>query len=159
MGDILPSYADELIILLFGANILATAWQRWGLDRQSRFSLSRGLRPRRAPALIAWFLVSTAFATLLPRVVVAATIIPIVVAMLRFMGIEDLWNSKLGTSLVLAVAWGSSLGGFLTPLGGAPNLLAMKFVQDMVTHRESLFTTWVTRLTPLTLGVVVASAL
>jgi solute carrier family 13 (sodium-dependent dicarboxylate transporter), member 2/3/5 len=60
---------------------------------------------------------------------------------------------------VLAVAWGSSLGGFLTPLGGAPNLLAMKFVQDMVTHHEFLFTTWVTRLTPLTLGVVIATAL
>jgi sodium-dependent dicarboxylate transporter 2/3/5 len=85
--------------------------------------------------------------------------IPIVVAMLRFMGIEDLWNSKLGTSLVLAVAWGSSLGGFLTPLGGAPNLLAMKFVQDMVTHHEFLFTTWVTRLAPLTIGVVAAAAL
>ena len=84
--------------------------------------------------------------------------IPIVVAMLRFVGVEDLWNSTLGTSLVLAVAWGSSLGGFLTPLGGAPNLLAMKFVQDMVTHHEFLFTTWVTRLTPLTIGVVLASA-
>ena len=32
----------------------------------------------------------------------------------------------------------------------------MKFVQDMVTHREFLFTTWVTRLTPLTLAVVSA---
>ena len=78
--------------------------------------------------------------------------------MLRFMGVEDSWNSKLGTSLVLAVAWGSSLGGFLTPLCGAPNLLAMKFVQDIVTHREFLFTTWVTRLAPRTIGVVLASA-
>jgi sodium-dependent dicarboxylate transporter 2/3/5 len=59
---------------------------------------------------------------------------------------------------VLAVAWGSSLGGFLTPLGGAPNLLAMKFVQDMVTRHEFLFTIWVTRLAPLTIGVVLATA-
>jgi sodium-dependent dicarboxylate transporter 2/3/5 len=83
--------------------------------------------------------------------------IPIVIAMLTFIGITDLWNSKLGTSLVLAVAWGSSLGGFLTPLGGAPNLLAMKFVQDTVTHHEFLFTTWVTRLAPLTIAVVAAA--
>jgi sodium-dependent dicarboxylate transporter 2/3/5 len=158
MGDILPSYADELIILLFGANILTTAWQRWGLDRRIALLSLAAFGPGARRQLIAWFLVSTAFATLLPRVVVAATMISIVVAMLRFMGVEDLWNSKLGTSLVLAVAWGSSLGGFLTPLGGAPNLLAMKFVQDMVTHREFLFTTWVTRLAPLTIGVVLASA-
>ena len=152
MGDILPSYADELIILLLGANILTTAWQRWGLDRRIALLALAAFGPGARRQLIAWFLVSTALATLLPRVVVAATMIPIVVAMLRFMGVEDLWNSRLGTSLVLAVAWGSSLGGFLTPLGGAPNLLAMKFVQDMVTHHEFLFTTWVTRLAPLTIG-------
>src|SRR6185436_11542015 len=75
-------------------------------------------------------------------------------AMLRYIGVEDLWNSKFGTSLVLAIAWGASLGGFLTPLGGAPNLLAMKFVQDTVTHHEFLFMTWVTRLTPLTIAAV-----
>src|SRR6185436_7900771 len=65
-------------------------------------------------------------------------------AMLRYIGVEDLWNSKFGTALVLAISWGSSVGGFLTPLGGAPNLLAMKFVQDQVTHHEFLFVTWFT---------------
>jgi sodium-dependent dicarboxylate transporter 2/3/5 len=159
MADLLPSYADELIILLLGANILTTAWQRWGLDRRIALVALATFGGGARRQLMAWFLVSTALATLLPRVVVAATMIPIVVAMLKFMNIEDLWNSRLGTSLVLAVAWGSSLGGFLTPLGGAPNLLAMKFVQDLVTHHEFLFTTWMTRLTPLTIGVVLATAL
>src|SRR6516162_8483256 len=157
MGDILPAYADELIILLVGANILTTAWTRWGLDRRialvSLAAFGSGARRQ----LIAWFLVSTLLATILPRVVVAATMIPIVIAMLTFIGVTDLWNSRLGTSLVLAVAWGSSLGGFLTPLGGAPNLLAMKFVQDTVTNHEFLFTTWVTRLAPLTIAVVLAT--
>src|SRR5262245_10305398 len=82
--------------------------------------------------------------------------IPIVIAMLRYIGIEDLWNSKFGTALVLAISWGSSVGGFLTPLGGAPNLLAMKFVQDQVTNHEFLFVTWVTRNAPLTIVVVLS---
>jgi sodium-dependent dicarboxylate transporter 2/3/5 len=156
MADVLPSYADELIILLVGANILTTAWSRWGLDRRIALAslLVFGSTVRRQ--VVAWFIVSAALAAVLPRVIVAATMIPIVVAMLKFIGIEDLWNSRLGTSLILAVAWGASLGGFLTPLGGAPNLLAMKFVQDMVTHHEFLFTTWVTRLAPLTFCVVPA---
>src|SRR4029450_7612995 len=184
MGDVLPSYADELIILLVGANILTTASARsglsarasadeliiplvganilttasarWRLDRRVALASLAAFGSGARRQLMAWFIVSAVLATLLPRVVVAATMIPIVVAMLKFIGVEDLWNSKLGTSLVLAVAWGASLGGFLTPLGGAPNLLAMKFVQDMVTHREFLFTTWVTRLTPLTLAAVSA---
>jgi sodium-dependent dicarboxylate transporter 2/3/5 len=156
IADVLPAYADELIILLVGANILTTVWSLCGLDRRiALISLATvGSSARRQMA--AWFIVSALLATLLPRVVVAATMIPIVIAMLRFIGIEDLWNSPLGTSLVLTVAWGASLGGFLTPLGGAPNLLAMKFVQDTVTHHEFLFTTWMTRLTPLTMAVVAA---
>jgi sodium-dependent dicarboxylate transporter 2/3/5 len=157
MADILPAYADELIILLVGANILTTAWTRWGLDRRIALVSLAAFGSGAKRQLIAWFIVSTVLATILPRVVVAATMMPIVIAMLTFIGITDLWNSKLGTSLVLAVAWGSSLGGFLTPLGGAPNLLAMKFVQDTVTHHEFLFTTWVTRLTPLTVCVVLAA--
>ena len=157
VGDVLPSYADELIILLVGANILTTAWSRSGLDRRIALASLAVFGSSARRQLVAWFLVSAVLATLLPRVVVAATMIPIVVAMLKFIGIEDLWNSKLGTSLVLAVAWGAGLGGFLTPLGGAPNLLAMKFVQDMVTHHEFLFVTWLTRLAPLTVAVVLAA--
>jgi sodium-dependent dicarboxylate transporter 2/3/5 len=157
MGDILPAYADELIILLIGANILTTAWTRWGLDRRIALASLAVFGSGSRRQLVAWFIVSTVLATILPRVVVAATMIPIVIAMLTFIGITDLWNSRLGTSLVLGVAWGSSLGGFLTPLGGAPNLLAMKFVQDTVTHHEFLFTTWVTRLAPLTICVVLAA--
>ena len=34
VGNILPAYAQELVILLLGANMLATMWSRWGLDRR-----------------------------------------------------------------------------------------------------------------------------
>src|SRR2546428_218657 len=32
MADVLPSYADEVIILLVAANILSATWHKWGLD-------------------------------------------------------------------------------------------------------------------------------
>src|SRR5262245_17364311 len=31
---ILPSYSQDLIFLLLGANILSSVWTRWGLDRR-----------------------------------------------------------------------------------------------------------------------------
>jgi hypothetical protein len=63
--------------------------------------------------------------------------IPIVVAMLRFIGIEDLWESNLSTA---------------PPLGGAPILLTVEFIQDMVTGEEFLFATWVSRILPTSSG-------
>src|SRR5262245_23464651 len=156
VSEILPSYADELVILLVAANILSTAWQKWGLDRRIALASLVGVGTSASRQIMVWYLICVGLSAFLPRSVVAATMIPIVIAMLRYIGIEDLWNSKFGTALVLAIAWGASVGGFLTPLGGAPNLLAMKFVQDTVTHHEFLFVTWLTRLALLTLVVVVS---
>jgi len=141
MADVLPSYSDELIILLVAASVLSTAWHRWSLDRRIALASLLTVGASSTRQIQVWFLISASLSAFLPRAVVAATMIPIVIAMLRYIGIEDLWSSKFGTALVLAIAWGSSVGGFLTPLGGAPNLLAMKFVQDQVTHREFLFVT------------------
>src|SRR5262245_62032594 len=154
VSEILPSYADELIILLVAANILSAAWQRWGLDRRIALASLLGVGTSASRQIVVWYLICVTLSAFLPRSVVAATMIPIVIAMLRYIGIEDLWNSKFGTALVLAIAWGASVGGFLTPLGGAPNLLAMKFVQDTVTQHEFLFVTWFTRLALLTVVVV-----
>jgi solute carrier family 13 (sodium-dependent dicarboxylate transporter), member 2/3/5 len=157
MSQVLSAYSDELVILLVGANILTTAWERWGLDRRFALAAILGVGTSPARQITVWFLTSATFATLLPRVVVAATLVPIAIAMLRFVGVEDLWESKVGTALVLSIAFGSSLGGFLTPLGGAPNLLAMKFVQDTVTHHEFLFVTWIVHLLPLSIAVLGAA--
>jgi sodium-dependent dicarboxylate transporter 2/3/5 len=74
--------------------------------------------------------------------------------MLRSIGIDDLWSSRVGAALVLAVAWGTSAGGAATPLGGAPNLLTVGFIEEYVTGHEFLFLTWVTRLAPITAVIV-----
>jgi sodium-dependent dicarboxylate transporter 2/3/5 len=104
--------------------------------------------------ILVWFLISAVLSGVLPNTIVAATMIPIVVAMLRSVGIEDLWNSRVGTALVIAVAWGTSAGGAATPLGGAPNLLTVGFIEESVTGQEFLFLTWVVRLAPITAVIV-----
>jgi len=156
---ILPSYSEELIFLLLGANILATVWTRWGLDRRialvSLISVGTGTRRQ----IIVWFAIATFLSAFLPNTVVAAAMIPVVLAMLRFIGIDDVGKSAFGSAVVIAIAWGTSVGGFWTPLGGAPNLLTIKLLQQTAISHEFLFMTWVTRLLPLTLAVAAASFL
>jgi sodium-dependent dicarboxylate transporter 2/3/5 len=151
---LLPAYASLLVILLLGANILATVWTRWGLDRRIALTSLLTLGANRNHQIVAWFCIAAALSTVLPNTVVAAAMMPVVVAMLAFIGITDLGSSRFGTALGLAVAWGTSVGGAATPLGGAPNLLTVGFLEESVTGGEFLFWTWVTRLLPLTLTVV-----
>ncbi len=159
LARILPAYAAELVILLLSANVLTTVWTRWGLDRRIALASLIGVGTNTTRQILAWFAISMIMSAFLPNTIVAATMIPIVVAMLRFIGIEDLWESNLGTALVIAVAWGTSAGGATTPLGGAPNLLTVEFIQETVTGREFLFVTWVTRFLPLSLAVMIVTFL
>jgi solute carrier family 13 (sodium-dependent dicarboxylate transporter), member 2/3/5 len=154
---ILPAYSEQLVFLLLGANMLSTVWRRWGLDRRiglmSLAAIGTGTREQ----IAAWFLVSAVLSSVLPNAVVAAAMMPVVIAMLRFIGIETIAESAFGSALLIAVAWGTSVGGVATPLGGAHNLLTVQFLQDRVLHHEFLFTTWIVRLLPITLAATLAS--
>ncbi len=149
-ASILPAYAEQLVILLLGANILATLWSRWGLDRRIALVSLLGIGTSTRRQILAWFGVATILSAVLPNAVVAAAMMPVVLAMLRFIGIEDIGKSPFGTALLIAVAWGTSVGGSGTPLGGAPNLLTVQFLERQVLGHEFLFTTWLTRVLPLT---------
>ncbi len=156
VADLLPAYAGELVILLLGASILAAAWRRWGVDQRVALVTLAALggNPRRQ--VLVWFTVAMLLSTVLPNTVVAAAMMPVAVAMLTYLGVEDLGASRFGTALGIAIAWGTSVGGVATPLGGAPNLLVVQFVQRSVTHVELPFIAWVTHLLPITLAAMVA---
>jgi len=158
VSAILPAYSEPLVFLLLGASMLSTLWRRWGLDRRialvSLLTIGTGARQQ----LVAWFVVAAALSSILPNAVVAAALMPVVIAMLRFLGIAELRTSAFGSGLLIAVAWGTSVGGAGTPLGGAHNLLTVQFMEQLL-GREFLFTTWLVRLGPLTLLASAAAVL
>jgi sodium-dependent dicarboxylate transporter 2/3/5 len=157
VGNILPLYAEQLVFLLIGANMLAAVWRRWNIDRRIALVSLMAIGTDTRRHVMAWFLVAALLSSVLPNAVVAASMMPIVLALLRFLGIETVRTSAFGSALLIAVAWGSSIGGAATPLGGAHNLLAVQLLEREWLGREFLFTTWVTRLLPLTAAIVVAS--
>jgi sodium-dependent dicarboxylate transporter 2/3/5 len=159
VARILPAYAEEQIFLLLGANILSTVWTRWGLDRRIALVSLIGVGTGTRRQIMVWFAIATILSAFLPNTVVAAAMIPIVLAMVRFIGIEDIGKSAFASALVIAIAWGTSVGGFWTPLGGAPNLLTIKLLQQTVISHEFLFMTWVTRLFPLAAAIAAVSFL
>ena len=157
VATILPSYSQELIFLLLGANILSTAWTRWGLDRRIALVSLMGVGTGTRRQILVWFTIAAVLSAFLPNTVVAAAMIPVVIAMLRFIGIGEIGRSAFGSALLIAIAWGTSVGGFWTPLGGAPNLLTIRLLQESVIPHEFLFMTWVTRLLPFSVALATVS--
>ena len=88
-----------------------------------------------------------------PNAVVCATVTPIAVSMLKFVGEGDIANSKMGSKLLLYIAYGAGVGGMATPLGGAMNLVTVDYIQQL-TGTEYMYVDWVVRFLPLTVLVL-----
>ena len=105
-----------------------------------------------------WFLLSTALSAILPNLVVAATISPIAMSMLKYVGEGDIANSKAGSMVVMSVAWGAGLGGMATPIGSASNLVVIEYLEQ-VSGREYMYVDWVIRFAPIMLTLLVTCTL
>jgi len=148
--SVLVNYASPIVILLLGANIITVSWSACGLDKRValRALCLIGLSVKHQ--IIIWFTISTMLTIFLPNVVVAAVMVPIAVAMLAYLGInENIGQSGTATAILLAIVWGAGLGGFGSPLGGAMNLVSIQYLEEMVLHREYMYITWIIRMMPM----------
>ena len=153
---VLAKYFSPIVVLLLGANILTVAWQRWGLDKRLALLVLTKVGSSVRVQVTVWFILTVVLSSIIPNVIVAATLIPIVLATLKASGINsgDIYHSEYATGILLAVAWGSSIG-FGTPLGGSMNLVVIQMIEDMVIHQEFMFITWITHMFPLMLAISV----
>ncbi|MBQ3588338.1 MAG: anion permease, partial [Oscillospiraceae bacterium] len=90
--------------------------------------------------------------------VVCATITPIAVSMLRYVGEEDIASSRIGSLLLLTIAYATGVGGLASPLGGAMNLVTVDYLEQL-TGVEYMYTSWVVRFLPIMIVLVVSNIL
>jgi len=156
MSKVISNYANETILLLLGASILTASWDDTGLDRRisAKFLSLAGSNVR--AQLIFWFMLSTLLSSVLPNAVVCATLTPIAVSMLKYVGEGDIGKSRIGSLLLLTIAYGAGLGGLASPLGGAMNLVVVDAIEQ-ITGEEFMYVSWVVRFLPIMLVLIVSN--
>ncbi len=149
MTDVLADYFSPIVVLLLGAGMLIACWVASGLDKRIALGALTVIGTSVKKQLVIWFLLSTIMSMFLPNAVVAATLCPIAVAMLRFSAsdTEELLKSDVAFLILLAIVWGAGLGGFGTPLGGAMNLVVITHIEN-VTGQEFMYITWTLKMLP-----------
>lgn len=158
MSKVISNYASETIILLLGASILTVSWELTGLDKRIAAMLLSLIGDNLRNQIIFWYLFAAVLSAFLPNAVVAATITPIAVAMLGYVGEGDIGNSRKGSKLLLTVVYAAGVGGLATPLGGAMNLVTVDYLQQ-VSGKEYLYTSWVLHFLPVVIVIVVSNIL
>ncbi len=156
MSLVIANYADEIILLLLGASLITAVWEETGLDKRIAAKFLSLIGNNMRGQIAFWFLLTTILSSVLPNAVVCAEITPIAVSMLRYVGIHDIGENKNGSMILLTIAYGAGIGGLASPLGGAMNLVAVGYLQQ-VTGKEFMYAEWVVRFLPIMLVLVVSN--
>ena len=119
MDGVLADYFSAVVVLLIGAGVILACWSSSGLDKRIALLGLRLIGTSLKLQLVVWFLLATLMSAFLPNAVVAATLCPIAVAMLRFTHADGTGHESTPLYLImLAIVWGAGLGGSARPLAG-----------------------------------------
>jgi sodium-dependent dicarboxylate transporter 2/3/5 len=127
-------YVDPYIFLFAGGMAIAAAMQQWNLHRRIALGVMDkiGAEP---PRLLAGFLAATAFISLwISNTATAAMMLPIGLALMA--QLEAQVGRRLthyGMAIMLAIAYGSNIGGIGTKIGTAPNAQFAGFLDRLGT--------------------------
>lgn len=158
MSAVIANYASETILLLLGASVLTASWQITGLDKRIAAKFLSMVGSNLRHQIVFWFIISAALSAVLPNAVVCATITPIAVSMLNYIGEKDIAKSRVGSLILLTVAYAAGVGGLASPLGGAMNLVTVDYLEQL-TGQEYMYSSWVIRFLPIMLVLVVSNIL
>jgi sodium-dependent dicarboxylate transporter 2/3/5 len=157
-------YASSVVFLFLGGFVLALAIHRCGLDRRIAFLTLRlvGTTPAR---LVAGMLVACATLSMwVSNTAAAAMMVPIAVAVVdlvlrartgsgfdtrQAIPAERVDERNFATALVLAIAYGASIGGVATLIGSPPNGIAARFIEQTYGVQVT-FLSWLAIGLPLT---------
>ena len=149
------SYAHPTIFLFMGAFVLALAVEKWSLHRRIALTVlsKTGTDGRKlilgfmlAAALLSMWMTNTSTAMMLLPIAVS------VAAMVaeKSVGVSDADKRRFQVSLLLGLAYATTIGGMSTIIGTPPNVLLAGFVEETY-GRQIAFFDWMLIGLPLAL--------
>lgn len=145
--EVAQAVGEPIVILMMGGAMLSKAMEKSGAHRRlalALINLCGNTGPRQvvigfmaASALLSMWISNTATALMLLPMVMAVTA-------------ATSSNDRLTIPLLLAVAYGASIGGLGTPIGTPPNLIFLK-VYEEVTGQTVSFVQWMRWAMPIVL--------
>ena len=162
-GDIVyGAFASDTIFLFIGAFIIAQAMITHGLDRRFAYRILSipGVARSTYGVIIAFGAIATIISAFISNTTVCAMLLPIGLGMMGALGgliseqaeddIADVSRLRFGTALMLMISYGAGVGGLLTPIGTAPNLIGIAFIEQATDVNISFFE-WMLTAAPVVL--------
>jgi len=139
-SEVADSYANPIIFLFLGGFMLAIATQQTGLHRVIAHKILQVFPATPRGIIFSMALTSALLSAFLSNTTTAVLLISIALFLTD--------DRALKVRLVLAVAYGASIGGIITPIGTPPNLILLGFFESQALAPIG-FMQWIVMTLPL----------
>lgn len=139
-------YANKVIFLFLGGFVVAFAMQRWNLHRRIALTVLQ-YAGGNGRSLVGGFMVASALISMwVMNTSTTMMLLPIAVSIIMVIhntvtGLDDKAKEDFQFSLLLGVAYGSTIGGIATLVGTAPNAMFAAFMLENYDTRIN-FSNW-----------------
>ncbi len=140
INEVTVNYSKSIIFLFLGGFMLAIALEKIGLHKYFSAKLLSFFPKTSRGIIYALAITSALLSSILSNTTITLMLMPVALFLSE--------NIKLKIRFLLATAYGASVGGILTPIGTAPNLILLGFLEEH--HLPTLaFGEWMMMMTPL----------
>ncbi len=125
LGDLGAHYSNPVVLLYVGGFLIGIAIERWGLSTRIAYGLVArgGARPG---LMLAGFIASAGFISMwISNTSTSLILTPLALSVAAGSAVNGREDPKFAAALVLAVAYGATIGGLATPIGTPPNGIAL----------------------------------
>lgn len=163
LGDVRSTpqnYFNEIIVLYLGGFFIALAMEKWRLHQRIALGLLNRIGSSPGSVLGGFLLATSSLSMWISNTATALMMLPIGLAVV--LKLEETFGADrvrpLALGLMLAIAYGCSLGGIATLVGTPTNLAFVKIYRDTFPAAPPIaFGDWMLYATPLTAILLVAT--
>ncbi len=150
MKEVASAYLPQIIFLFVGGFLLAFAVEKWGLHKRIALNIILKLGSHPARLLLGFMLSSYLLSMWILNTATVMLLLPAVLAVIGSM--KNAAEKKLYTPFLLGLAFASSIGGFATLVGTAPNMFLMEFYNELNNYEAQInFLNWFILALPLSI--------
>ncbi len=149
-GVVAQSFMSDSVFFIMGSLMIATALVKQNLDKRIALAIVSITGPRADRIILGLVVVSGLLASFIGEHTVAAMMMPVGVALIKYTHADWRKIRNLSVAILLSIAYGAMIAGAGTPSGGARNAIMLAYWQEMFDLRISYFE-WIKMAYPMLL--------
>ncbi|WP_281645249.1 DASS family sodium-coupled anion symporter [Parendozoicomonas sp. Alg238-R29] len=130
LDTVAAPYAHPVIFLYLGGFMLGLAMERWGLHRRIAIHIMLKVGTGEQRLVIGFMLATALLSMWVSNTATAVMMLPIGVSVIHMLREEGQGKAGFSNALLLAIAYGASIGGMATLIGTPPNALMVAFLEE-----------------------------